>query len=54
MTMILDGTNGAFLPTWTTATRPANVVAICNTAWTEEVKSAYKAMLEQQQNRFTE
>ena len=24
MTMILDGTNGAFLPTWTTATRPAS------------------------------
>jgi hypothetical protein len=24
MTMILDGTNGAFLPTWTTGTRPAS------------------------------
>jgi hypothetical protein len=24
MPMILDGTNGAFLPTWTTATRPAS------------------------------
>ena len=24
MTMILDGTNGAFLPSWTTATRPAS------------------------------
>jgi hypothetical protein len=24
MTMILDGTSGAFLPTWTTATRPAS------------------------------
>ena len=24
MTMILDGTNGVFLPTWTTATRPAS------------------------------
>lgn len=24
MSMILDGTNGAFLPTWTTATRPAS------------------------------
>ena len=25
---------------------PANVVAICNTAWTEEVKTAYRAMVE--------
>jgi len=24
MTMILDGTNGVFLPTWTTGTRPAS------------------------------
>jgi hypothetical protein len=27
---------------------PANVVAICNTAWTDEVKNAYKAMVEAQ------
>ena len=27
---------------------PANVVAICNTAWTDEVKTAYRAMLEAQ------
>jgi len=25
---------------------PANVVAICNVAWTEEVKTAYRAMVE--------
>ena len=25
---------------------PANVVAICNTAWTDEVKTAYRAMIE--------
>jgi len=29
---------------------PANVVAICNTAWTDEVKSAYRAMIEAQQS----
>lgn len=27
---------------------PTNVVAICNTAWTEEIKSAYRAMVEAQ------
>jgi hypothetical protein len=27
---------------------PANVVAICNTAWTEEVKTAYRALIEAQ------
>jgi hypothetical protein len=27
---------------------PANVVAICNVAWTEEVKTAYRAMVEAQ------
>jgi hypothetical protein len=27
---------------------PANVVAICNAAWTDEVKSAYRAMIEAQ------
>jgi len=32
---------------------PANVVAICNTAWTDEVKTAYRAMIEAQQNRMT-
>lgn len=32
---------------------PANVVAICNTAWTEEVKTAYRAMVEAQQSRMT-
>jgi len=33
---------------------PNSVVAICNTAWTEEVKSAYRAMIqEQEQNRTT-
>ena len=25
---------------------PANVVAICNTVWTDEVKTAYRASLE--------
>jgi len=28
---------------------PANVIAICNTAWTDEVKTAYRTMIEQQQ-----
>ena len=28
---------------------PANVVAICNTAWTDEVKTAYRAMIEANQ-----
>ena len=28
-----------------------SVVAICNTAWTEEVKTAYRAMIEAQQNQ---
>jgi len=32
---------------------PDSVVAICNVAWTEEVKSAYRAMVEAQQNRMT-
>ena len=32
---------------------PDSVVAICNTAWTEEVKTAYRAMVEAQQNRMT-
>lgn len=32
---------------------PANVVAICNTAWTDEVKTAYRAMVEAQQSRMT-
>ena len=27
---------------------PDNVVAICNTAWTDEVKSAYRTMIEAQ------
>jgi len=27
MTMIIDGSNGAFFPSWTTATRPASPVA---------------------------
>ena len=31
---------------------PTNVVAICNTAWTDEVKTAYRAMVEAQQNRM--
>lgn len=31
---------------------PANVVAICNTAWTEEVKTAYRAMVEAQQAKL--
>ena len=30
---------------------PDSVVAICNTAWTEEVKTAYRAMIEAQQNQ---
>ena len=29
---------------------PDNVVAICNTAWTEEVKTAYRAMVEAQRS----
>jgi hypothetical protein len=32
---------------------PDSVVAICNTAWTDEVKSAYRAMVEEQQSRMT-
>ena len=32
---------------------PNNVVAICNTAWTDEVKTAYREMVEAQQNRMT-
>jgi hypothetical protein len=32
---------------------PANVVAICNTVWTDEVKTAYRAIVEAQQNRMT-
>ena len=31
---------------------PANVVAICNTAWTDEVKTAYKAMVEANQAKL--
>ena len=31
---------------------PANVVAICNTAWTDEVKSAYRAMVEANQAKL--
>jgi hypothetical protein len=31
--------------------QPANVVAICNTAWTPEVVSAYQAYQAQQANR---
>ena len=31
---------------------PANVVAICNTAWTEEVKTAYRAMVEANQAKL--
>ena len=27
---------------------PDNVVAICNTVWTDEVKTAYRAMIEAQ------
>ena len=27
---------------------PDNVVAICNTAWTDDVKTAYRAMVEAQ------
>jgi hypothetical protein len=32
---------------------PDSVVAICNTAWTDEVKTAYRAMIEAQQSRMT-
>jgi hypothetical protein len=32
---------------------PSNVVAICNTVWTDEVKTAYRAMIEAQQSRMT-
>jgi hypothetical protein len=32
---------------------PGNVVAICNTAWTDEVKTAYRAMIEAQQSKMT-
>ena len=31
---------------------PANVVAICNAAWTDEVKSTYRAMIEAQQAKL--
>ena len=31
--------------------QPANVVAICNAAWTEEVVSAYQAQVAAQQQR---
>jgi hypothetical protein len=31
---------------------PTNVVAICNLTWTDEVKTAYRAMVEAQQNRM--
>ena len=31
---------------------PANVVAICNTAWTDEVKTSYRAMIEAQQAKL--
>jgi len=31
---------------------PANVVAICNTAWTDEVKNAYRAMVEANQAKL--
>ena len=31
---------------------PANVVAICNTAWTDEVKTAYRAMIEAQKAKI--
>jgi len=32
---------------------PDSVIAICNVVWTEEVKTAYRAMVEAQQNRMT-
>lgn len=31
---------------------PDNVVAICNTVWTDEVKTAYRAMVEAQQAKL--
>jgi hypothetical protein len=31
---------------------PDNVVAICNTAWTDEVKSAYRAIVEAQKAKI--
>ena len=31
---------------------PDSVVAICNTAWTDEVKSAYRAMVETQKAKI--
>jgi len=31
---------------------PDSVVAICNTAWTPEVKSAYRAMIEAQRAKI--
>ena len=31
---------------------PANVVAICNTTWTDEVKTAYRAMIEAQKAKL--
>jgi archaellum component FlaF (FlaF/FlaG flagellin family) len=34
------------------AGQPANVVAICNTAWTPEVITAYQAMLAEQQAKM--
>jgi hypothetical protein len=32
--------------------QPANVVAICNTAWTPEVVTAYQAMLAEQRAKM--
>jgi len=32
---------------------PDNVVAICNTVWTNEVKTAYRAMVEAQAGSIT-
>ena len=32
---------------------PDSVVAICNTAWTDEVKTAYRAIVEAQKSRMT-
>ena len=46
-------TRWTLAPTDDVSTQDAKVQAIANAVWTEEVKTAYRAMVEQQQNRIT-
>ena len=39
----------SFFPGSDVSAMPANVVAICNAAWTDEVIAAYQAQISQQQ-----